>query len=152
MLFKPEAIYDIKNGLAGIHPVNIGGEMGSDSDLGVSYNMGTDSDLKHYYVDSSVTNGRTYYYAVVAVDRGHHSSFYPSLSELQNLSDISPTECSANIQIDPLGRAIAFDRNTVAVIPEETPAGWVVPDFQIEKVSGIGTGTIEIQINNPNEI
>ena len=152
LLFKPEAIYDIKNGLGGIHPVNIGGEMGSDSDLGVSYNMGTDSDLKHFYVDASVTNGRTYYYAVVAVDRGHHSSFYPSLSELQDLSDISPTECSANIQIDPLGRAIAFDRNTVAVIPEETPAGWVVPDFQIEKVSGIGTGTIEIIINNPNEI
>ena len=152
LLFKPEAIYDIKNGLGGIHPVNIGGEMGSDSDLGVSYNMGSDSDLKHFYVDSTVTNGRTYYYAIVSVDRGHHYSFYPSLTNLENISDISPTECSANIQIDILGRAIAFDRNTIAITPEETSAGWIFPTVQIEKVNGVGTGTVEIQILDPTKI
>jgi hypothetical protein len=152
LLFKPEAIYDVKNGLAGIHPVNIGGEMGSASDLGVSYNMGTDSNLKHFYVDTSVTNGRTYFYAVVSVDRGHHSSFYPSLTDIQNVSNVSPTECSANIQIDPLGRAIGFDRNTAAVIPEETPAGWIKPIINVEHVSGNGTGTIEVIVNNPLQI
>lgn len=152
LLFKPEAIYDIKNGLGGIHPVNIGGEMGSESDLGVSYNMGTDSDLKHFYVDSTVTNGRTYFYAVVSVDRGHHASFYPSLTDLENISEISPTECSANIQIDLLGRAIAFDRNTVAITPEETAAGWIFPEVQIEKLDGVGTGTVEVQILDPTKI
>ncbi|HJL74831.1 MAG: hypothetical protein QF852_08510 [Candidatus Marinimicrobia bacterium] len=152
LLFKPEAIYDKINGLGGIHPVNIGGEMGTESDLGVSYNMGTDSGLKHFYVDSSVTNGRTYYYAIVSVDRGHHSSFYPSLTDLQEISDISPTECSASIQVDPLGRTIGFDRNTIAVTPEETPAGWVEPNIQIDRISGVGTGTIEVKINNPNGI
>jgi hypothetical protein len=154
LLYKPVAIYDVKNGLKGIHPVRIGSEVGEDSDLGVSYNMGTDSGLKHHYIDTDVTNGRTYYYAVVSVDRGYMPEFYErGLSEREGLLTISPTECSATIQTDQLGRPISFDRNTAMAIPSEPPAGWVTPSVDtsgISHVSGSGTGSISVEVVNPN--
>ena len=89
--------------------------------------MGTDSGLQHRYIDTDVTNGRTYYYAVVAIDKGYQPSFYPSLSDRQGLLEIPPTPCSADIQVDLLGRAIATDKNTVIVTPVERSAGWIAP-------------------------
>ncbi len=155
-LFKPLAIFDLDNGLEGLHPVSIGSELGSGSDLGVTYNMGDDTGLSHYFIDTDVINGRTYYYAVAALDQGYHPSFYEdSISTKQDLNPISPTESPVNIQIDPLGRPISYDRNTVQVIPTEMSAGWVPPEIQnqdIEHVSGTGTGNIEIDIYNPLDI
>ncbi|RMG64898.1 MAG: hypothetical protein D6715_09040 [Calditrichaeota bacterium] len=151
-LFKPLAIFDKKDGLKGLHPVSIGSELGPESDLGVSYNMGTDSGLRHHYLDEEVTNGRTYYYAVASVDMGYHPSFYPKISPLENLLPISPTESPVNIQIDPLGRPIAFDPNTAAVTPQERVGGYQEPRVSQEgivHVSGRGTGSIEIQVYNP---
>jgi len=156
LLYKPIAIYDIKNGLKGIHPVRIGSEVGEDSDLGVSYNMGTDSGLKHHYIDTDVTNGRTYYYAVVSVDRGYMPEFYNlGLSDREGLLTISPTECSATIQTDQLGRPISFDRNTAMVIPSEPLAGWITPSVDtsgISHISGAGTGSVSVSVVNPNLI
>ncbi len=155
LLFKPLAIYDVKNGLKGIHPVRLGSELGPEFDIGVTYNMGTDSGLKHFFIDTTVTNGRTYYYAIVSVDRGYVPEFYPELTDRENLSTISPTECSAVIQTDPLGRAISTDVNTVIVVPTEQPAGWVQPTIGedgITHVSGDGTGTVSVEIFNPHRI
>ena len=53
LLFKPMAIFDLDNGLRDLHPVRLGSEIGSGSDLGVAYNMGTDSGLEHFYVDTN---------------------------------------------------------------------------------------------------
>jgi hypothetical protein len=149
LLFKPIAIFDKQDGLAGIHPVRIGSEIGPESDLGVSYNMGTDSGLKHHYIDKDVINGRTYYYAVVSIDKGYMPGFYPDLSDREGLLTVSPTECSAIIQTDQLGRAIAVDKNTAIAIPMEAPAGWVVPELNEDKavhVSGAGTGYINLEV------
>jgi hypothetical protein len=150
LLFKPVAIYDLKDGLKGIHPVRLGSNLGPESDLGVSYEMGTDSGLQHRYIDTDVTNGRTYYYAVVAIDKGYTPSFYPALSDRQGLLEIPPTPCSADIQVDLLGRAIATDKNTVIATPVERSAGWTAPVMQNGLVhsAGYGTGTIGIDIYN----
>lgn len=154
-LFEPLEIYDVVNGLKGVHPVRIGSEIGRDSDLGVSYNMGTDSGLKHNYVDTDVVNGRSYYYAVVSIDRGYHPSFYPEITDREGLQTISPTESTANIQLDLLGRPIGYDQNTALVIPTEPPAGWVEPkisDIGVEKTNGVGTGNVTVEIFNPNVV
>lgn len=153
-LFKPLAIYDIKNGLTGIHPVRIGSELGTSSDLGVSYNMGNDSGIKHFFEDSDVVNGRTYYYAVVSVDRGYHSSFYPKYTDREGLLSISPTECTSIIQTDLLGRAIQTDVNTAVVVPFEYSAGWNEPKVSgnIVHATGNGTGSIDVEVVNPLQV
>jgi len=155
ILLHPIAIYDLKNGLKGVHPVNIGAELGPESNLGVSYNMGTDSGLRHFYVDEDVTNGRQYYYAIVSVDQGYHDSFFPDISPREGLVNTSPTECSSIIQIDLLGRAVKTDKNTVIAIPYEYPAGWVEPKLGengFERVSGFGTGKMSVEIINPRKV
>ena len=57
-------------------------------DRGVKYYLGDNSGLQHEYVDSTVQNGITYYYAVVAYDHGS--------------PDLPPTETQSVIQQDPL--------------------------------------------------
>lgn len=154
-LFKPIAIFDVENGLTGLHPINIGSEIGPGSNLGVTYNMGTDSGLEHHYVDTEVTNGRTYYYAIGAVDHGYHPDFYPDISPLEGLAPISPTECAVNIQTDPLGRPISFDPNTAVAIPSERSSNWINPTVGDEgfiHISGNGTGNIGIGFYSPLEI
>ncbi len=148
LLFKPLVQYDLKDGLFGAHPIPIG-------ELGVSYDMGTDSGLKHSYVDTNVTNGRTYYYAVVSVDKGYDTDFYDrGLSDRENLAPNTPTECSAVIQTDPLGRPTFIDRNCAVVTPSEPPAGYLEPQPEngIEHVSGIGTGKIKLEVYVPDSV
>jgi len=157
LLFEHLVQYDLIDGLFGPHPIPIGGTDESNGlDLGVSYDMGTDSGLRHSYVDYDVTNGRTYYYAVVAVDKGYAPDFYErGLTDKPNLSSISPTETSAIIQTDPLGRPTFVDRNTAVVVPVEPSAGYLEPQVDesgIEHISGLGTGTIELEVIVPEDI
>jgi hypothetical protein len=155
LLFKPIAIYDLKDGLKGIHPVRLGSNLGPESDLGVSYEMGTDSGLQHRFIDTDVTNGRTYYYAIVSIDKGYQPSFYPALSDRQGMIEIPPTPCSADIQVDLLGRAIGTDKNTVIVTPVERSAGWVAPSLKdggVTHAAGYGSGSVSIEIYNRTRI
>ena len=148
LLFKPLVQYDLKDGLFGAHPVPIG-------ELGVSYDMGTDSGLEHSYVDTMVTNGRTYYYAVVSVDKGYDSDFYDrGLSDREGLAPNSPTECSAVIQTDPLGRPTFIDRNCAVVTPSEPPAGYLEPQTEngIDHTFGLGTGSIKLEVYIPDSV
>ena len=148
LLYKPIAQFDLKDGLFGPHPIQLG-------DLGISYDMGLDNGLQHSLIDTNVTNGRTYYYAVVAVDKGYdHDFFERGLSDRDNLAPNAPTECSAIIQTDPLGRPTYIARNCAVVIPTESSAGYIEPDTEsgVEHISGIGTGTIKLEVMIPDSI
>ncbi len=150
LLYKPLAQFDLKDGLVGPHPIPIGGNgEGSGLDLGVAYDMGNDSGLRHSYVDTNVVNGRTYYYAVVAVDKGYAADFFSrGLSDRINLAPNSPTECSATIQVDVLGRPVFIDRNCAVVVPVEPAAGYVKAQLEdgVEHTAGLGTGSISVQV------
>jgi hypothetical protein len=155
LLYAPVAQFDLKDGLIGPHPVTLGREGGAVTDLGIAMNMGSDTGLQHFWVDTTVTNGRTYYYAVVSYDRGYDQDFYQrGLSEKPNLLTISPTECSFTIQTDEIGRTISFDQNCVAAIPQEMVAGYVEPkpESGIKHLSGVGTGTIALDIVIPTAV
>ncbi|NBC67057.1 MAG: hypothetical protein GVY07_15545 [Bacteroidetes bacterium] len=147
LLWEPIAQYDIINGLQGAHPVPIG-------DFGVTYDMGTDSGLEYSYVDTDVQNGRTYYYAVVSVDHGYAENFYDDeISELPNLTPISPTESGKVIEVDAFDNVISTDRNTSAVTPQPATAGYVPPGLEndrIERISGVATGRIEVSFMVPD--
>ena len=155
LLYAPVAQFDLTDGLIGPHPITLGREGGPESDLGIGMDMGSDTGLKHFWIDTTVTNGRTYYYAVVAYDRGYDQDFFErGLTDKPNLLSISPTECSFTIQTDEIGRTISFDQNCVAAIPQEAAAGYLYPkpEGNIEHVSGFASGRVDLKVVIPTAV
>lgn len=84
---------------------------------GVKYYLGANTGLQHEYVDSTVQNGITYYYAVVAYDHGS--------------PELPPTETQSVIQQDPLTGQLIFDVNTAEVTPGPVSKGMTSPDVGV---------------------
>ncbi|TDI93364.1 MAG: hypothetical protein E2O76_17455, partial [Caldithrix sp.] len=103
------ATFDLVNGIKGPDPVGVNG---------VAFDLGTDSGLQHSFIDSTVENGQTYYYAVVSYDRGA-----PDLGT----GGLPPSECSSIVDIDAFGNVIGTDVNTVVVTPNPKVPGYVPP-------------------------
>ncbi|MCH7573881.1 MAG: hypothetical protein IIA59_02035 [Candidatus Marinimicrobia bacterium] len=148
VLWEPLVQFDLIDGLTGAHPVSL-------RDLGVSYDMGNDSGLRHSYVDTTVDNGRTYFYALVGVDKGYDTDFFErGLVEKPDLPPISPTESSKIVEVDFLGTVISLGRNVVQITPSG-PAGGVsspIVSSLIAHVEGPATGSIAIEITVPDSI
>ncbi len=144
-LFRPltsavgvEAKFDLKNGITGPSPIPY-------PKRGVAYDLGDDTGLFHTYVDSNnVVNGQTYYYTVVAYDRGFVGD---ALS-----GGIPPSETSKTITYLPTTDKYVFDVNTVAVTPRPRAAGYVPAQLDeatgIDHVAGAGTGDISLLIKD----
>ncbi|GIV61569.1 MAG: hypothetical protein KatS3mg044_0435 [Rhodothermaceae bacterium] len=144
-LFRPltnslgvEAKFDLENGIKGPSPIPF-------PQRGVSYDLGDDTGLFHTYVDSNnVVNGQTYYYAVVAYDRG----FAGESGDV--LVGIPPSETSKTITYNPVTDDYIFDVNTVAVTPAPRVAGYVPPSIEaaggIVHTQGHATGQITVNI------
>ena len=113
---------------------------------GVFYNLGSNTGLQHSFVDSNnVINGQTYYYAVVSYDHGFDSD------SLKN----PPTECSRTITINPETNEVLLDINTVEVIPGVQAAGYQaggLDEAGIAQTAGVGTGTVNIDIIDPDKL
>ncbi|MFB3070905.1 MAG: hypothetical protein ACE1ZK_02445 [Nitrospirales bacterium] len=148
ILWEPIAQFDLADGLVGPHPVPLEG-------LGISYDMGSDTGLRHSFVDSNVQNGRTYYYAVVAVDKGYDTDFFErGISDKENLESISPSESSKRIEVDVLGNVLSLDRNVAVVVPREPAAGHQPPEFEsnVQHITGEATGSLVPVIVDPDEV
>lgn len=123
------AQFDLDNEWSGFHPVEYEGRA-------VKFYLGDNTGLVHEYVDSSVTNGITYYYAVVAYDSG--------------TEELPPTENQAVILRDPVTGELSFEDNTVAVTPNPLGSGLVnaaagiggIPD----QIVGNSTGEIRVKV------
>ncbi|MCJ7554350.1 MAG: hypothetical protein MUO34_10755 [Ignavibacteriaceae bacterium] len=124
-----KAQFDLINEYSGLAEIEYEGR-------GVKYYLGDNTGLQHEYVDSTVLNGITYYYAVVAYDHGS--------------PDLPPTETQSVIQQDPLTRELIFDVNTVAVTPGPKSVGIVSPEVGIDgvptSVNSDATGDIFIKV------
>jgi hypothetical protein len=128
-----EARWDLQNEWKGYHPVSYQGR-------GLHYYLGDNSGLVHSYVDSNnVMNGQTYYYAVVAYDRGD------SLS-------IPPSETTKKISVDPVTSQLRFDANTVQVTPGPRVSGYRSPSIGAQNIEHIGLGNGEVEFNILNDL
>lgn len=138
VFYKPIIQYDLINGIKGLF---VSSPSLYDLTSGAPYNLGTDNGVQNFYVDDDVINGRTYYYAVVAYDRGLASK------------DIFPSENTRFISRDALGR-ISTDINTVAVIPNAPVAGYVPPSSGIElnRVTGFSTRKPFYEVLDPTKV
>ncbi len=135
---KPLAQFDLVDGVTGVHPIHVQGAM---------FDLGNDSGLKHSYIDSSVENGQTYYYAVVSYDQG----FTTTTVEGEFLG-ISPSECSSIIKVDINGQVTKTDINTAVVTPRAPSAGYIPPDIERIPHTGPGTGSARIDILEPDSV
>ncbi len=115
--------------MSGYHPVEYSGRA-------IKFYLGDNTGLVHEFVDSTVTNGITYYYSVVAYDSG--------------TDEIPPTENQSVILRDPITGVLTFDDNTVEVTPGPVSAGTVDAEAGIGgtpvQVAGNSTGDIKIKI------
>jgi len=106
---------------------------------GEGYYLGGNSGLQHYYIDTDVDNGRTYYYYLTAYDRG--------IKEM----NIAPSENVKTIVMDET-EAVTFNTPNVAIVTPRPP----VNDFTAPEIDFItnmddfgGTGTITLEVADP---
>lgn len=130
---KPLAQFDLKN--------NVRGYFANDFGKGVKYYLGDDVGIQHSFVDSTVQNGKLYYYAVVAYDRGDIEKNLP------------PSENNKFIARDATGR-ITTDINTAWVIPQKPPIGYENPPsgIQLTKLKGSAEGKVFYNVIDPIQL
>ncbi|MBU1098069.1 MAG: hypothetical protein KKB34_16415 [Bacteroidetes bacterium] len=133
----PLAQYDIVDGVKGLHPIDVNGAL---------FYLGNDTGLQHSFIDSSVQNGQTYYYAVVAYDKG-----FTTVNVKGEFEGISPSETSSIIKRDINGQ-ILKDINTAAVTPRPNALGYIPPEIKNFWASGPGSGKISLNILDPDSI
>jgi len=124
---KPVAIFDLKNDIFGFSPLAV---------EGVQYYLGDDVGITHTWIDTLVTNGQLYYYAVTAFDRGADTldfHFYPS----ENPITITQS----------LRAGLILPTNAVAVRPNPRTLGYQAATATgAVRRSGTGIGTIDLRI------
>ncbi len=146
-LWKPIAQFDLKNGLLGPHPIQIG-------ESGAVYNVGSDTGLRYFFVDEGLDNGRTYYYAVASYDGGYNIDFFDrGLSDKDKLTPIAPSESAKIIQTDLVGNVTFLDKNTAVVVPNAPSVGFIAGDIEGDiQHDGPGTGRVDIEVVVPDSI
>ncbi len=124
--------------VGGFHPSEYRGRF-------IKYYMGEPNDasgLRHQYVDSTVTNGKTYYYAVVSFDHGEVARGLP------------PSESQSIIIRDAVTQEFKYDVNTVGVIPNDMAKGIISQKIELEKgmtlvhEKGFATGKVALKALN----
>jgi hypothetical protein len=130
---RPIAQFDLINGIHGFSKQTI---------EGVAYYLGSETGIRHTWVDSTVTNGQEYYYAVTAYDHGSEEfNFFPS----ENPIAVSRT----------LRGGVVLPQNVVRVRPNPPVPGYHRASLRPESLhhtAGAGTGTVHVQILDSKEV
>lgn len=118
---------------------------------GAAFYLGEDTGITHTFVDESVENGRTYYYAIVAYDYGISPDRIKSTSSDEQEYGISPTENTITIDKDESENVTQIGANVAIVTPGVQPAGYdVAAEFDVDD-SGlmVGSGSIVPELAVP---
>ena len=128
---EPMAQVDLKNGKSGFSAQVI---------EGTAYYLGDDTGLRHTYTDTTVNNGRQYFYAVCAYDHGSDSlGFFPS----ENAITVSRT----------LRGGIVLPPNVVDTRPEPNVPGFVpATTSAVRHIAGGGSGSVVMDIVDSREV
>jgi len=110
----PLAQFDLIDGREGYHEVAVNG---------THYWLGNESGLLHSFIDRSVINGQTYYYAVVSYDFG---------GDLSN--QIPPTESNRRLVVNHLTGEVRKGPNVAIVSPNPPAAGYFEADIDSVKL------------------
>jgi hypothetical protein len=132
-LGRPIAQFDLKNDIQGYSRQTI---------EGVAFYLGDDTGIQHTWTDTTVTNGKEYFYAVTAYDHGSDEfDFYPS----ENPISVSRT----------LRGGTVLPQNVVAVRPNPPVSGYrraEVRQQSLQQSSGRGRGDVQVQVVNSSQV
>jgi len=120
---------------------------------GTAYYLGNDTGISHSFIDSTVQNGRTYYYALVAYDYGIHPDLLTNLSVAQDERyGIPPSENNAVIELNEAEDVDFIGKNVAIVTPGPRAAGQTLKTTYDIDASGLtyGNGTITPEAIIPN--
>jgi len=141
---KPIVQFDKADGLTGPHPYGLNG---------IHLDMGTDTGLRHSWTDTTVNNGQTYYYAVVAYDFGYDYDFYErGISDEDLRPPITPSECTKKIEVNVSGDPVKFAINTAVVVPNAPAMAYIPPEILADDATTLGTGSLEVKVVDPSNI
>lgn len=135
--WKPIAQFDLKNTIEGPDPIGING---------ARFWRGSNTGLQHSFIDSTVTNGKKYYYALVSYDQGDPA---------YGTKGLVPSECTKIITEDYSGVVKFVDINCAVITPNAPAAGYVSSSItgDVSKVaSGLGTGSLKLEMLNPADV
>jgi hypothetical protein len=133
---------------------------GSVSESGYGYFLGNDTGLEHYYIDTEVQNGVTYYYGISAYDFGiHPDSLYKDASadKYQRRTGISPSFTSIKPELDENENIVSIPKSMAVVTPGYNPAGYRLEAddaTQVEESRTLvrGTGSILAEVMMPGDL
>jgi hypothetical protein len=130
--YRPIAQWDLVDSIKGYFQAT--GEL-FEAAAGYNIYLGDDTGLEHTYVDLDVENGRRYFYALVAYDRG------------DDALKIFPSENTRQVTVLPTGE-VQTDINVVVVTPNAKAAGYLGPESARELTYGkrFGTGRAKYQV------
>jgi hypothetical protein len=130
---KPLAQFDLVNDYQGYSPIAV---------KGVQYWLGTNNGLVHTFVDTTVKNGITYYYAVTSFDHG------------DPISGLPPSECTKFISVNSAYEIIEKGSNVQKARPEAPVSGYVPSAAEaMEKATGsTADGFVNIKVVYPDEV
>ncbi|NOY59614.1 MAG: hypothetical protein GXO75_11905, partial [Calditrichaeota bacterium] len=135
VFLKPIAQFDKIDGIKGFADWSVHN--------GTSFYLGSDTGLKHTYIDKNVTNGRTYFYALVAYDFGWEADH------------LAPVENTATITLNQADSVSFIDRNCAMVTPRAYAAGYVPSQINTDGLGWLskrGTGNIKMIKADPSEM
>jgi len=118
---------------------------------GAAYNLGYDTGITHHFVDETVQNGRTYYYAIVAYDYGAASAGSRLAGKIIVLDPgISPSENNVVIDLEEGSEIVrSYGKNVQIVTPHVMAAGYVPPSIDTDEDANaavLGSGNIEPEV------
>lgn len=110
--YKPSFQVDLNDSISGYYRAP---DAIFDDAAGFTYFLGKNTGLVHDTTDTEVVNGKTYYYVIVAYDKG------------DEVTGIFPSENGWKIDIDQAGRVRGTSQNVAIVVPGKKVAGYAPP-------------------------
>jgi hypothetical protein len=135
--YKPIAQFDLIDGVKGYFQQS---STLYDLNNALPFYLGDETGIQNSYVDKDVVNGRTYYYAVCAYDKGKTDA------------DIFPSENTKSISVSTTGN-ITFVTNTCMAVPNAPVLGYVPPEkgSVLSRNQGVSTATPYFEVVDPTK-
>jgi len=130
--YEPLEQWDVIDSISGLFQ---GSKELTDAANGFPWFLGDNTGLRHSYVDKDVENGRTYYYAITAYDRGDATQ------------DVFPSESPFIVTVLPTGE-VQTGQNTVRIVPGTRVAGYTSPQAEgrLQHIAGPADGTVDYEV------